>query len=138
MLTIEAMSENPSSGYFEAYEEYSRTLRTWFVAYGIGAPVFLLSNERLWIRLSDSRSALFSCGLFLLGVIVQTGLASLNKCAMWALYYGEENPTFQLRRRYKLADWFSEQFWFDFLCDSLTALFLGLATLIIAREIFIH
>jgi len=33
--------------YFKAYEEYSKVLRTWFVAYGIGGPVLLLTNETL-------------------------------------------------------------------------------------------
>jgi hypothetical protein len=31
--------------YFEEYSEYAKTLRIWLVAYGVGAPVVILSNE---------------------------------------------------------------------------------------------
>ena len=36
---------------YKAYEEHAKTLRTWLVAYGIGAPVVFLTNEQLSKRL---------------------------------------------------------------------------------------
>lgn len=41
------MATTNAEHYFQAYAEYSKVLRTWLVAYGIGAPVLLLTNEPL-------------------------------------------------------------------------------------------
>jgi hypothetical protein len=30
---------------FEAYSDYSKTLRMWFVAYGMGGPILFVSNK---------------------------------------------------------------------------------------------
>ena len=40
-------SQTDIDGYFRAYEEYSKLIRTWLVAYGVGAPVLLFTNDRL-------------------------------------------------------------------------------------------
>jgi hypothetical protein len=32
-----------SDGYFKVYEEHMKTLRAWFVAYGIGGPVLFVT-----------------------------------------------------------------------------------------------
>ena len=44
-------------GFYEAYKGFANNLRTWFLAYGIGAPVVLLSNEDSWSLISNSGSA---------------------------------------------------------------------------------
>lgn len=114
--------------YLSAYAEYSKVLRTWFVAYGIGAPVLLFTNNALTQTVKASGYARFVGGLFLVGVLFQLILASANKASMWALYYGEIRPRFKARRRYKFAYWLSEAFWIDFIVDITTMLLFGLAT----------
>ncbi len=47
---------NQATEYLEAYAEHSKVIRTWFVAYGIGAPVLLLTNEALARTLKASGS----------------------------------------------------------------------------------
>jgi len=48
------MKYNPDQekGLFEAYGSAATSLRTWLVAYGIGAPVFFLSKDNLWRALA--------------------------------------------------------------------------------------
>ena len=69
--------------YFKAYEEYSKVLRTWFVAYGIGGPVLLLTNQTLAKAIKASGQGKSLAALFLAGVALQVVLAALNKFSMW-------------------------------------------------------
>jgi hypothetical protein len=111
-----------------AYFEHAKVLRTWFVAYGVGAPVLLFTNDRFVAALKASGTAKFAATLFLLGVTFQIFLASLNKAAMWTLYFGSTRESFKAKRRYKFALWLGEAFWIDLIVDLSTMLFFGLAT----------
>ncbi len=71
--------------YFAAYEEYSKVLRTWFVAYGIGGPVLLLTNEALAKAIKTSGQGRGLAALFLIGVGLQVVLAAMNKFSMWGI-----------------------------------------------------
>lgn len=114
--------------YFKAYGEYSKVLRTWFVAYGIGAPVLFLTNDALAEALRTSREGRFVAGFFLAGVLLQVVLAILNKFSMWGIYYGEFKDPFKGTRWYRIAHWFSERFSIDAVLDVLTFLAFAIAT----------
>ena len=114
--------------YFKAYEEYSKVLRTWFVAYGIGGPLLLLTNETLAKAIKGSGQGKSLAALFLTGVALQVILAALNKVSMWGIYFGEFKNVFKSTRRYKISHWFSEQFWIDLLVDILTIISFAVAT----------
>ena len=92
-----------SSSYFKVYEEYMKTLRAWFVAFGIGAPALFITQAHLTEPLIKSGQAVCIAILFLGGMAIQIGIAALNKWINWYLYYGEENPdlkdTVTLRER---------------------------------------
>ena len=121
-------SGSPAPDLLKAYEEYSKTLRTWFVAYGIGAPVLFLTNDSLAGKLLMSKSASLIAGLFLGGVAAQVFLAALNKTVMWACYYGAVTPSYQSKGRYRFAGWISEQYAIDFLLDLATVALFVIAT----------
>ena len=109
-------SPEEAETYFVAYSEYSKTLRTWLVAYGVGGPVFL-SNQYTLELLKKSGDAAVIARLFLIGVLLQVLMAAVNKVVMWGLYYGELEPAFRQLRRHKLCDWLSERLWIDFFVD---------------------
>lgn len=90
--------------YFKAYGEYSKVLRTWFVAYGIGGPVLLLTNETLATSIKTSGQGKALAGLFLSGVGLQVVLAALNKFSMWGIYFGEIKTPFKTTRRHKICN----------------------------------
>ena len=114
--------------YLEAYAEHARILRTWLVAFGIGAPVLLVTNESVSKAIKSSGHGKLIASCFLLGVASQVVLAALNKASMWGLYYGEENQSFKTGCSYRLAYWFSESFWIDLLVDIATLALFGVAT----------
>ena len=113
---------------YGSYQEYSKTLRTWFVAYGVGAPVIFISNEALTTKFLGAASARCLIAAFFAGVLIQVVLTIINKHIMWGCYYGEIIPSFQSTRRYKVADWFSKQYWIDVILDLLSLILLSYAS----------
>ena len=120
--------EDSSADLFKAYESYSQTLRTWLVAYGVGGPVLLLTNDKLWALIGKSCWAQALAEAFLAGVALQVVLAALNKSVMWGSYYGEIDRDFRTTYRYRSAIWLAKQFWIDFLVDTISIALFGWAT----------
>jgi hypothetical protein len=87
------------------------------VAYGIGAPIALLTNAEFATKIRSSGESKCIAGTFLVGVAAQVALASINKVSMWALYYGETQAQFKATTRYKVAHFLSEIYWLDLLLD---------------------
>lgn len=103
--------------HYTAYQQYSGLLRTWLVAYGIGAPVVVLTNESLWEKLRLGGDSKTIAILFLLGVTIQVTLAALNKTIMWVSYYADGHPEFKGTIIFKIVKALRRQFWIDFLAD---------------------
>lgn len=124
------------SDIYKAYEEHSKNLRTWLVAYGIGGPVLIVSNQRLsdlLINSVDLRNYIYA---FLGGVATQVFLSVLNKNVMWGCYCGEQLEEFRNSILYKFANWFSVQYWIDFLADLISIVLFIYATFGILKIIF--
>jgi len=68
--------------FYEPYKTFSTSLRAWFIAYGIGAPVIFLSNESTRNAISSYDYNKLLISLFLLGVVIQIIEALLYKYAM--------------------------------------------------------
>ena len=106
------------TGFSYSYVEFAKTLRTWFVAYGIGAPVLALNQESLRNALTSSGSAKQIAWCFLAGVGVQILAAFTYKVAMWYLYMGELDPEFCATRRYRISEMVSVALWLEVLFDA--------------------
>jgi hypothetical protein len=119
---------SPKEAFHKSYSEFTKTLRTWFVAYGIGGPIVLLSNNAAWGWLVQSGEISLIGLLFLLGGVLQVISALLNKHAMWYLYMGEELPATKTTRAYKISETYSNQGWIDVVFDTATVLLFGWAT----------
>jgi hypothetical protein len=96
-----------------SYRTYEKTLRTWFVAYGIGAPILFLSNNSVWNKIAASKYSNCIATLFLVGVFLQIFIALLNKHSMWYCYRGEGDKDFQKTFSYKISFWLSDKYWID-------------------------
>ena len=133
------MNNNKNSdlekGLFDAYASAATNLRTWLVAYGIGAPVFFLSNKDLWKALSQAKCAECVAILFLVGVAFQVFIAIINKNIMWFCYFGEYKPSFKGTRTFNLCEWLSEQFWIDIFCDFVSIACFIMATYTVFRAV---
>lgn len=113
---------------YKAYEEYAKTLRTWFVAFGVGAPVLLMTNEALAKRIAAAPGLRQLLAAYCLGVAAQVIVAVLNKHIMWACYYGEIDSDFKSTCMCAVAEKLSSQYWIDAVADTITAALFAAAT----------
>ena len=119
------------------YVEYNKTLRTWFVTFGIGGPVLLLLNPSLLIAVKEDGRAHWVVGLFLLGCLLQIGIAITNKTVSWYMYCGERDAARRTGKWYRRCESLSELFWLDLTVDLLTLLAFGLAVVLLV-DINLH
>jgi hypothetical protein len=114
---LKRRDSDKESDLFHDYDEFAKVLRTWFVAYGIGGPVLLLTNEAVRSQIATSGFARCIASAFLIGVGLQVLLALFNKTALWLCYKAEREPRLRERRAYRAAEWFAYEFWIDFFVD---------------------
>ncbi len=81
------MAEDNST--FEQYWRHSKDLRNWFVAYGIGAIVFITSKDIIPILNGKNISVSPIAMWFLFGAACQILLAYINKLYNYRLYINE-------------------------------------------------
>jgi hypothetical protein len=128
MAKAKVVSEDPTE-FYKPYEEHAKALRTWLVAYGVGAPVLLLTNEHLSKTFAAAADSRWVALAFLGGGALQVLLAALNKTLMWACYFGAKHPEYaDSKLRFKVAYWISEQFWIDLIVDAASLTLFGWAT----------
>lgn len=96
-------AERTEHGFFQPYSEFAKAIRTWFIAYGIGAPVLLLGNDSVLESVADAGALRTVTLLFLSGVTIQVLTAIVYKHAMWHLYFGERDVTHRQTRLYRLS-----------------------------------
>lgn len=134
------------NGHFSNYSEYSKTLRSWLVAYGIGGPVLLLTNKEAPEKLANSPYLELIVSLFVIGVALQILLAFLNKWAAWNMYSGAYDKHLDLmgsadcemRHRslnYRVWHWINRQSWIDFCVDLGAMISFSIATWIALKTL---
>lgn len=111
------------------YDAYAHTLRTWFVAYGVGGPVLFMTQQHVSDGIAASGHGRLIVCMFLPGVACQIVLALLNKWNNWFLYSHSETSQLKTSWKYKVPSKISEQWWIDLGLDLATFVFFGLATL---------
>lgn len=120
-------------GHFANYAEYSRTLRAWLVAYGIGGPVLFATNDSLSNKVETSGKSGSVISLFLVGVGLQIFLALVNKWCAWHMYRGAGDAAYQRTRQYKAWHLVNENSWIDLVVDLVSIAILILATGLVLR-----
>lgn len=126
IATPENLDDDGADG-FNAYLEYNRVLRTWFVAFGVGGPALILVNEKVAASLSATGQLRLVVLLFLVGASAQVLGALLNKIANWYVYVCTVDPKLKGSPRQRFADWVISQFWIDIGIDFVTISSFGAA-----------
>ena len=116
------------TGFHAPYAEFAKTLRTWLVAYGVGAPVLFFQSAEAWAALGRNGAVRPFVYLFLGGIGLQVLSALAYKTAMWYLYMEELGKIQISTFRYRISDWLSEAYWLEALVDVATIALFGFAT----------
>jgi hypothetical protein len=123
------------SGYYDAYKGFATNLRVWFIAYGIGAPAVLLSNENSWATIVDSGQGKKLAILFFIGVGIQVFATLLYKAAMWYLYMTELGHIKKDSKKYRVSNFFASNYIVESVFDTATFLLFGWASFIVIKII---
>ena len=110
----------------EAYRHHAATLRNWYVAFGVGAPVLFLSNEDLWQKFASSDKFVAISSIFFMGVAFQILLAFFDKYANWVRYY--ELVTKNNKPSHKIAEWWMHNDFLSIFLDIGSLVLFGIAT----------
>lgn len=116
------------SEFYEPYASFSRIMRAWLVAYGIGAPALLASQDAFKAILAVPNQAMFIISCFLFGASVQIIAAFIYKYSMGYIYFEDLGKVSKKTNRYKIAEWFSEAMWLEMLFDIISIGSFALAT----------
>jgi hypothetical protein len=124
---VEGEHERPE--HFAVYQDYNRVLRAWFVAYGIGAPVLFVSQDKVFAAVQLAWDRRWIISAFMAGVLAQILITAINKWSSWSVYSGFDRPAdAKKKRRHKFARWVTRQFWIDVVCDLVSLGAFGYAT----------
>jgi len=130
-----ASDQREETGFYQAYAEFAKTLRTWFIAYGIGAPALVLSNNDLWNTVKGSGSLITIAVLFLLGVTFQVIEAFIYKTAMWHLYVAESDDEHRKTWWYTMADKVAESYKLELFFDIGAFVSFAVATIVLVSTL---
>jgi hypothetical protein len=109
--------EQDGHGYYQNYAEYNRTLRAWFVVFGVGGPATLIVNQELSLQLARAGALRYVVGLFLVGAAAQVAIALVNKTASWYCYAAELHPRLVRAPAHRFWAWVNQQFILDVAMD---------------------
>jgi len=143
-----------SDGHYKVYEEHMKTLRAWFVAYGVGGPVLFVTQQDFAATLVDSGLSQVVGVLFLVGVLLQALVALFNKWVNWGLYFFDEDDTdtrsvvetvetssdaveteMQSQKLKRFCESYSSKVWVDILADLATLVLFAIATVLVLIEV---
>jgi hypothetical protein len=125
---VGVVDSDPQLGHYEAYSGFSKTLRAWLVAYGIGVPGLIFANERLTSAIAESGSQKIIVAMFLGGVSAQVLATLLYKTTEWYCYSAECDKAFEDSWRYSVSRWIHDQYWLEFSFDLASVTLFVLAT----------
>ena len=108
------------SEFWEPYAQAAKTVRAWFLAFGIGAPAVFVTNKEASDALVNSGYARLIVIFFLGGVAIQVAIGLTYKHAMSYLYLCEGDDSAKCRRVYKALIWITEAFWLEVTLDVVT------------------
>jgi hypothetical protein len=117
---VTAKRDEHAREYYDNYAEYNRTLRAWFVIFGVGGPATFIASKELSAKLVETGALTTIAALFLIGAGAQLLIAFTNKTASWCCYFGEIDKPFRGGSIYRAMRWINNQYWLDFVMDLTT------------------
>lgn len=119
---------------YENYNDYNKSVRTWFVSFGLGGPALFLVHPELVTSLRNAGVLALTIIPFLLGCACQILVALANKYIAYAYY----NAKVSKKEMPKFWDNLGEKIWIDKSCDMLTFLGFALAIGVMVRTLVLN
>ena len=116
------------TGFFAVYAEFSKTLRAWLIAYGVGAPILFFQSPDAWAALGKTGQVRPFVYAFLVGIAIQVFSALMYKSAMWYLYMEELQDISATHWKARTSAYLSSAYWLEVVMDLATIGCFGVAT----------
>lgn len=130
--TLDVSSKVDYEHYLTPYLEHSKTLRTWFVAYGIGGPILFASQKLLIEKLIDYNCIKSVVTMMLFGTLLQILLTFISKMTSYQFYLSEIYDPHVLTRMHRLSINISKHYhWLLPLIDFITIILFVWATVLV-------
>jgi len=127
-----AAASSNKDHYFTPYLEHSKTLRTWFVAYGVGGPILFATQKALIEKFIDYGGMKRVVLLLLAGTLLQILSTWMAKLTTYQFYLSELDPghanTWLHQKSLKLSHHY---YWFLPIVDFLTVSLFAWATVLV-------
>jgi hypothetical protein len=130
--------KSDESGFYGSYIHYARILRAWLVAYGVGVPVLLVSQEFIASAIIRKGTGGLITWLFLAGVAVQIIEIFIYKYSQEYLYHDELGAELKNTRRLALAEWFSNTIWFEIVLDLVSMALFVCGTFLVVAAVLVR
>jgi hypothetical protein len=135
---IKSRKMTDDSGFYDSYASFSRTLRAWLVAYGVGVPVLLVSQEFVARAIIKAGTGGLITWLFLAGVGIQTLAALLYKYSMVYLYFSATDSKLAKTPQVKIAVWLSNAIWLEAFFDVAAIILFVCGTFFVVASVLAH
>ncbi|GFO80537.1 MAG: hypothetical protein A49_01640 [Methyloceanibacter sp.] len=114
--------------HWSSYELFAASVRNWLIAYGVGGPVVLMSQDLVAAKLLASGQVRSVGALFLLGVFLQVVKAIVYRTTSW--YGVDDASTTDADRSWQMraSDWINCAVWLEVLVDIATIGLFSFAT----------
>jgi hypothetical protein len=121
-----------ASELFSQYWNYAISLKQWYIGFGIGLFLLLVSHPEVFGKITDlDKKTIFA--LFSLAIFFQILIAFFNKISQYYLYLGKMEYILVTKIRFKLAYKYSSWFFIECIFDIITGLLYIIGVIILLR-----
>ena len=113
----------------EAYRNHRKAFSQWSVLYGVGAPIFLISNVTTSKFFSENPDQQIYLIFFFLSAALQVMSSLVFKNIIWYMYLGETQKGFKDKKTYRIANYLYRHLWVEWIFDGPTVIMLSVATI---------
>jgi hypothetical protein len=124
-----------ASDYWQSYERFSTSVRNWLIAYGVGGPVLLVSQDSVAARVLASGQVAWIGGFFLAGVLLQVVKGIAYRTTSWYGIESTQTPESHTTWQMRVSQWINGAVWLEVLCDVVTIALFAVATALAVRAI---
>ena len=114
-----------TDSYYEAYQRFARTFRTWAIAFPVAVIAFLIGNEHVHSQYRHRDGYGIVIGLLITVVVLQVTIVFAYKVAMSYYYTHEAKP--DKANCTKIVDCVTNSFWLEAIVDGISLLLIALA-----------
>jgi len=112
----------------EGYRNHRKSFAHWSVLYGVGAPIFFITQEVTTSHFKSNPLDKTYLIMLLMAAAFQVFSSLICKNIIWYMYWGETQEEFKKTRIYKISNYLYMRMWFEWLFDGPTVILLLFAT----------